>query len=94
MPAQNWSQGAHDSVIRAATQVLQIARARLHSGDERTAESVDRLAQAIGDRFDDVDTKTPRVANLVREVCHQLHVTGLLTAEESRGLTRGVDGVR
>jgi len=94
MPARNWSQGAHDSVIRVATQVLRIARARPHTGDERTAESVDRLAQAIGDRFDDVDTKTPRVANLVREVCHQLHVTGLLTAEESRGLTRGVDGVR
>jgi molecular chaperone DnaK len=88
---RSWSQTAHDSVIRVGTQVLQIARARLAGTSD---ESVDRLAQAIADRFDEIDTKTPRVANLVREVCHQLQVTGLLTAEESRGLTRGVDGIR
>jgi molecular chaperone DnaK len=97
-PAAAWSQAAHDTVIRVATQVLQIARARLDATPDTNpadvAASVDRLAGAVGDRFDDIDTKTPRVANLVREVCHQLLVAGLLTAEESKGLTRRVDGLR
>jgi hypothetical protein len=50
------------------------------------------LSHAIDDHFDDIDTKTPRAANLVREVSHQLLVTGSLTVEESRGLPRPAHG--
>lgn len=96
--AQGWSQDAHASVIHVANQVLQVASARqttaLGGGDDATAESLNRLAQANADRFDDLDTKTLRVANLVREVCHQLLVAGLLTHEEAGKLARGVDEVR
>lgn len=95
---RSWSQSTHDVVIRTANQVLQLARTRLAAapagGDDRTAESLKRLERAITDRFEDIDTRTPRVANLVREVCHQLLVTRLLNRDEATTLMRSVDGIR
>lgn len=95
-PSAAWSQQQLDDNIRVANQVLQIARNRSAADPEAAGDgltdSLARLEDAIHDPFHDVGTRTPRIANLVRQVCHELRVRGLLTHDEAAKLARGVDG--
>jgi len=94
-----WSREAYTTALGAAHELLRITQTQLTEqrlGDRKSSTALlekplEHLTQAITDWSDDLNTTTPRVANLVREICHQLLVTGLLSRQQADTLLRSVD---
>lgn len=91
---QQWSQNDLQDAIRTGNRLIPIAQARLNQASledrERIREIVSELKQWIGNTWEDINIRTPRIRNLNRALLNVLLANRILDPQELQELQRGI----